>query len=43
MWAQASSAFARPTNALLSAYFADAGNAGTLPTSRSSCWMMTVA
>jgi hypothetical protein len=28
---------------LLSAYFADAGNTGSLPTSRSSCWMMTVA
>jgi hypothetical protein len=24
-------------------YFAAAGNAGSLPTSRASCWMMTVA
>src|SRR5215831_12380842 len=43
MWAQAPSAFAQPTNALLSAYFADAGTAGSLPTSRSLCRMMTVA
>jgi hypothetical protein len=33
----------RPTGVLLSAYFADAGNTGSLPTSRASCWMMTVA
>src|SRR5262249_60657408 len=26
-----------------SGYFADAGNAGNLSTSRASCWMMTVA
>ena len=32
----------RPAD-LLSAYFADAGKAGSLPTSRSSCWIMTVA
>ena len=30
MWAQARSAFAQPTNALLSAYIADAGTAGQL-------------
>ena len=33
----------RPTGALLSAYFADTGKTGSLPTSRSSCWMITVA
>src|SRR5215470_10782806 len=43
MWAQAPSAFAQPTNALLSAYFADAGTAGSLPTSRSLYRIMTVA
>src|SRR5262249_13365835 len=43
MWAQAPSAFAQPTNALLSAYFSDAGTAGSVPTSRSLCRMMTVA
>jgi hypothetical protein len=31
------------TGALLSVYFADAGKTGSLPTSRASCWMMTVA
>jgi hypothetical protein len=32
-----------PRGVLLSVYFADAGNTGSSPTSRSSCWMMTVA
>jgi hypothetical protein len=32
-----------PTGAFLSAYFADAGKTGSLPTSRASCWMTTVA
>jgi hypothetical protein len=36
-------ACATPTGVLLSAYFADAGKTGSLPTSRSSCWMTTVA